>query len=68
MSVQDITPDAVLAAVLDGHDDAASLAEHFGVLPRSHTLTQVLRELVEADRLVYADPRQAEGVRRWAVA
>jgi hypothetical protein len=49
MGVRDITPDAVLAAVLAGHDDVFKLAEHFGVPHVSHTLRSTIHELAEAD-------------------
>lgn len=56
MSVHDITPDAILGAVLEGHDDVLKLAEHFTVLPTSHTLRSTITALVEADRLVIVCP------------
>lgn len=59
MSVRDITPDAVLAAVLAGHDDVFKLAEHFEVMHVSHTLRSTISELVEADRLVFDGYRGA---------
>lgn len=68
MSVQDITPDSVLAAVLAGQDDAYKLCEHFGVIPRSHTLTEVIAQLVEQDRLVLAHPAGFGSTPRLVVA
>lgn len=51
MSVQDITPDAVLAAVQDGADDVFKLAEHFEVMHVSHTLRSTIAELGGSGRL-----------------
>lgn len=53
MSVRDITPDSVVAAVQAGHDDVFKLAEHFEVMHVSHTLRSTIHELVEVDRLAY---------------
>lgn len=59
MSVRDVTPDAVLAAVLAGHDDVFELAAHFEVMHTSYTLRSTIAELVEADRLVFVGYRGA---------
>lgn len=52
MSVQDITPDSVLAAIEAGHDDVDKLAQHFGVLHVSHTLRSTIAGLAEAGRVL----------------
>ncbi len=52
MSVQDITPDAVLAAIEAGHDDVDKLAQHFEVLHVSHTLRLTIAGLAEAGRVL----------------
>lgn len=69
MSVQDITPDAVVTAVQAGHDNLDKLAEHFGVMYMSHTLNTTLTKLIESwpPRLVPANPGTGEPT-RWAVA
>lgn len=68
MTVQHLNPDAVLAAVLAGHDDVYKLAEHFVVLHTSHTLRSTIAALVEADRLVVANVGTYSTPTRWAVA
>lgn len=68
MSVKDITPAAVLAAVQAGHDDVYKLAEYFVVLHTSHTLRSTIAALVEADRLVVANVGAYSTPTRWAVA
>lgn len=55
MSVRDITPDSVVAAVQAGHDDIFKLAEHFEVMHLSHTLRSTVRALVDRRRLVFAE-------------
>jgi hypothetical protein len=52
VSVQDITPDSVLAAVNAGADDIFKLAEHFEVMHVSHTLRSTIAALVIDGRLV----------------
>ncbi len=52
MSVQDITPDAVLAAIEAGHDDVDKLAQYFGVLHVSHTLRSTITGLAEAGQVL----------------
>lgn len=52
MSVQDITPDAVLAAIDAGHDDIDKLAQRFGVLHVSHTLRSTIAGLAEAGKVL----------------
>jgi len=51
MSVRDITPDAVLAAVRAGDDDVFKLAETFEVMHVSHTLRTTIALLNDAGRL-----------------
>ncbi|MFI5938068.1 hypothetical protein [Actinoplanes sp. NPDC051494] len=51
MSVSDITPIAVVAAIRAGHDDVDKLAEKFVVLHTSHTLRSTLKELGDAGRV-----------------
>jgi hypothetical protein len=41
----------VLAAIRAGHDTRPDLAEHFGVLPNSHTLVMALYQLRDAKRI-----------------
>jgi len=60
VSDTDITPDAVVAAVQAGHDDALKLAEHFQVLPVSHTLRSTIAGLIGAQRLM-----PCESVDQW---
>lgn len=68
MSVQDITPDSVLAAIRAGHDDLYKLAAHFEVLAApSSTLYRTMRELQEAGRIVMAN-HFTDPIARWAVA
>jgi hypothetical protein len=57
VSVQDITPDAVVQAVQEGHDDVFKLAEHFGVMHVSHTLRSTIKELVNAGRITVDQDR-----------
>jgi len=68
VSVQQITDDAVLEAVRTAQwpPTTAELAHHFGVIPLSHTLQTVIEGLVEADRLVVANPGSVPVT--WAVA
>lgn len=51
MSVQQITEESVLAAIRAGCDTRPDLAEHFGVLPNSHTLFMALHQLRDAKRI-----------------
>lgn len=55
MSVQQITRESVLDAIRHGYDTRARLAEHFGVLPNSHTLAQAIEGLL-CDGAVKANP------------
>lgn len=52
MSVRDITPDTVLAAVQGGADDIFKLAEHFEVTHVSYTLRSTVAGLGKSGRLV----------------
>jgi hypothetical protein len=45
VSVRDITVDTVLAAIADGASTRDDLAQRFGVLSASRSLTDALREL-----------------------
>jgi hypothetical protein len=55
VSVRDITPSSVLAAIGDGHDDVFKLAEHFQVMHVSYTLRSTVTELVDASWIVRVD-------------
>jgi len=68
VSVRDITPDAVLAAVQAGHDDVFKLADHFEVMHVSHTLRGTIAHLEEGKRLVPTDANAGLLHRRWKVA
>jgi hypothetical protein len=68
MGVQDITADAVLAAINAGDDDIFTLADAFGVPFTSHTLRSTVAALVEADRLVVVNPDADRRDHRRAVA
>lgn len=52
MSVQDITPDSVLAAIDAGYDDIDKLAQHFVVLHVSHTLRSTIAKLAEDGKVL----------------
>jgi hypothetical protein len=60
VSVRDITPDAVLAAVEAGCDTLFRLAERFEVLPHSAFLRDALAAL-EADGLIRCTVRPGTG-------
>jgi hypothetical protein len=68
MSVQDITPESVLTAIHDGHDDIYKLSAHFGVLATpSSTLWRTMCDLKEADRIVLMR-LPTHPLDRWVVA
>lgn len=58
-----ITPEAVIAAICDGHDTIDTLAAHFGVKHVSWTLRHTLYGLAEAGEVIYAD---IDGVRHFS--
>lgn len=57
MSLNDLSPSAVLAAIRAGHNSKAKLATFFEVLPSSKWLHEVLIDLHKATRIkVHIEP------------
>lgn len=63
MTVQDVDRESVKAAIRAGYSTRADLAEHFGVLPTSHTLRTVVDALID-DRELHEDPNGTLWIRR----
>lgn len=52
MSLSQISPASVLAAIRHGFNTRPLLAEHFEVLPTSHFLDEAITDLKKAGRVV----------------